>query len=213
MSIKITTLVEISVYGKGLQGEHGLSLLVDTGEHRLLFDTGASDLLYGMPEHLGLTWVMWTFWYCRMDIATIRADLHHFLAMNHKAKVICKKEFFFPKFKEERENGVMRPDALIEPVSALWKKSQGCVPAYLSFRSGPLPMRRTRILNISSHWWKGRKQADTFTDELALVLKQGDEVSVLSACSHRGITNIIRRVQEYFPAGLTEAGIGRIPYP
>ena len=41
MSIKITTLVENSVYGKGLQGEHGLSLLVDTGEHRLLFDTGA----------------------------------------------------------------------------------------------------------------------------------------------------------------------------
>ena len=39
MSIKITTLVENSVYGKGLQGEHGLSLLVDTGEHRLLFDT------------------------------------------------------------------------------------------------------------------------------------------------------------------------------
>ena len=28
MSIKITTLVENSVYGKGLQGEHGLSLLV-----------------------------------------------------------------------------------------------------------------------------------------------------------------------------------------
>ena len=79
MSIKITTLVENSVYGKGLQGEHGLSLLVDTGEHRLLFDTGASDLLYGMPEHLELTWMMWTFWYCRMDIAIIRAACITFL--------------------------------------------------------------------------------------------------------------------------------------
>ena len=48
-------------------------------------------------------------------------------------------------------------------------------------------------------WTEGRKQADTFTDELALALKQGAEVSVLSACSHRGITNIIRAVQEYFP--------------
>ena len=45
MSIKITTLVENSVYGKGLQGEHGaFPCFVDTGEHRLLFDTGASDL-------------------------------------------------------------------------------------------------------------------------------------------------------------------------
>ena len=48
-------------------------------------------------------------------------------------------------------------------------------------------------------WAEGRKQADTFTDELALALKQDAEVSVLSACSHRGITNIIRAVQEYFP--------------
>ena len=67
-------------------------------------------------------------------------------------------------------------------------------------------------MNISSHLVEGRKQADTFTDELALVLKQGDEVSVLSACSHRGITNIIRSTR-VFSAGLTEAGIGRIPYP
>ena len=54
MSIKITTLVENSVYGKGLQGEHGLSLLVDTGEHRLLFDTGASDLFIRNARILGI---------------------------------------------------------------------------------------------------------------------------------------------------------------
>ena len=54
MSIKITTLVENSVYGKGLQGEHGLSLLVDTGEHRLLFDTGASDLFIRNAGALGI---------------------------------------------------------------------------------------------------------------------------------------------------------------
>ena len=55
---------------------------------------------------------------------------------------------------------------------------------------------------------QARKQADTFTDELALVLKQGDEVSVLSACSHRGITNIIRRVQEYFPQASLKLVLG-----
>ena len=44
MNYKITTLAENSVYGKGLQGEHGLSLLVEAGEHKVLFDTGASDL-------------------------------------------------------------------------------------------------------------------------------------------------------------------------
>ena len=44
MNYKITTLVENCVYGRKLQAEHGLSLYIETAEHKLLFDTGASDL-------------------------------------------------------------------------------------------------------------------------------------------------------------------------
>lgn len=54
MNYKITTLAENSVYGKGLQGEHGLSLLVEAGEHKVLFDTGASDLFLRNARLLGL---------------------------------------------------------------------------------------------------------------------------------------------------------------
>lgn len=53
MNYKITTLAENSVYGKGLQGEHGLSLLVEAGEHKVLFDTGASDLFLRNARLLG----------------------------------------------------------------------------------------------------------------------------------------------------------------
>ena len=44
MNYKITTLVENCVYERKLQAEHGLSLYIETAEHKLLFDTGASDL-------------------------------------------------------------------------------------------------------------------------------------------------------------------------
>lgn len=40
MHYKITTLVENAVYGRGLQAEHGLSLLIETGKYKILFDTG-----------------------------------------------------------------------------------------------------------------------------------------------------------------------------
>lgn len=53
MNYKITTLAENSVYGKGLQGEHGLSLLVEAGEHKVLFDTGASDLFLRNARPVG----------------------------------------------------------------------------------------------------------------------------------------------------------------
>ena len=103
MSIKITTLVENSVYGKGLQGEHGLSLLVDTGEHRLLFDTGASDLFIRNARILGIDLKEVDFLVLSHGHRDHTGGLHHFLAVNDKAQVVCKRELFQLKFKDERE--------------------------------------------------------------------------------------------------------------
>ena len=44
MHYKITTLVENAVYGRSLQAEHGLSLLIESEGYKILFDTGQSDL-------------------------------------------------------------------------------------------------------------------------------------------------------------------------
>ena len=44
-TLVITTLVENSVYARGLLAEHGLSFHIQAGRHSLLFDTGQSDLL------------------------------------------------------------------------------------------------------------------------------------------------------------------------
>lgn len=40
MHYKITTLVENAVYGRNLQAEHGLSLLIENNGYKILFDTG-----------------------------------------------------------------------------------------------------------------------------------------------------------------------------
>ena len=106
MSIKITTLVENSVYGKGLQGEHGLSLLVDTGEHRLLFDTGASDLFIRNAGALGIDLDDVDFLVLSHGHRDHTGGLHHFLAMNHKSEGDLQERAVFPKFKNERENGM-----------------------------------------------------------------------------------------------------------
>ena len=127
MSIKITTLVENSVYGKGLQGEHGLSLLVDTGGHRLLFDTGASDLFIRNARMLGIDLKDVDFLVLSHGHRDHTGGLHHFLQVNQKAEVVCKKELFIPK----------------------------CVPAYLFFPGWLLRMKKIRILNTSSLWREG----------------------------------------------------------
>ena len=52
--ISLTILSENTVRGAGLLGEHGLSYWLDTGAHRVLFDTGQGMALAHNAEKLGI---------------------------------------------------------------------------------------------------------------------------------------------------------------
>ncbi len=199
MSVKITTLVENTVYGKGLQGEHGLSLLVDTGKCRLLFDTGASDLFIRNARIMGIDLREVDFLVLSHGHRDHTGGLCHFLTLNDKATVICKREILNPKFKGERENGVIHPGSLDTSRFRFVDKVEELCPGVFVFP------QLTITDEVDTHFEHfltridGKKEVDVFVDELALVLQQKNAISVLSACSHRGITNIIRTVLAYFP--------------
>jgi 7,8-dihydropterin-6-yl-methyl-4-(beta-D-ribofuranosyl)aminobenzene 5'-phosphate synthase len=53
-TVHITVLVENTVYERHLRAEHGLSLYIDAGGYRILFDTGASALFLGNAKKLGV---------------------------------------------------------------------------------------------------------------------------------------------------------------
>lgn len=44
---KITTLMEDTLCGTGLEAEHGLSLYIETEKHKLLADTGQTAKTWG----------------------------------------------------------------------------------------------------------------------------------------------------------------------
>ncbi len=52
--MKIVTLIENLVYTNGLRAEHGLSLYIDTGNKKVLFDTGQSWAFIANAEKLGI---------------------------------------------------------------------------------------------------------------------------------------------------------------
>ena len=90
-----------------MQAEHGLSLYIETQEHRLLFDTGASDLFIrnACLLHIDLQKVDYLILSHGHNDHT--GGLRYFLELNTQATVVCKSEIFSPKFKDERENGMM----------------------------------------------------------------------------------------------------------
>ena len=199
MNYKITTLAENSVYGKGLQGEHGLSLLVEAGEHKVLFDTGASDLFIQNARLMGVDLTDVEFVILSHGHRDHTGGLHTFLKMNSRAKVVCKQEVFRRKFKNERENGMLHPEALDKSRFWLIDETTEIVPGVFAFPGVRIVDRNDTHFEHFFVEIGGEMRPDTFEDELALILKSEKSLSVLSACSHRGITNIIRAVQTSFP--------------
>lgn len=74
MHYKITTLVENAVYGRSLQAEHGLSLLIENNRYKILFDTGQSDLFIRNATLRISILRKWISLSCHMDIAIIQED-------------------------------------------------------------------------------------------------------------------------------------------
>jgi len=96
--MKIITLVENLVYSTGLSAEHGLSFYIDTGFHKIIFDTGQSDIFLKNAEKLSID-------INDVDYVVIShghydhtGGLYHFLNNNSKSKIIAKKEIFVPKY-------------------------------------------------------------------------------------------------------------------
>ena len=94
MHYKITTLVENAVYGRSLQAEHGLSLLIESEGYKILFDTGQSDLFIRNAALLDIDIAEVDFLILSHGHSDHTGGLRHFLAINKKASVICKQEVF-----------------------------------------------------------------------------------------------------------------------
>lgn len=200
MCYQITTLSENCVYGRKLQAEHGLSLYIETSGHKLLFDTGASDLFIRNARLLHIDIQDVDYLILSHGHSDHTGGLRYFLEQNSHAIVICKREIFFPKFKDERENGIKKAWQTFDMSRFRFVDEQ------TELLQGVFLFPAINIVDRDDthfeRFWveeQGGKIADTFQDELALVLMGAKGFAVLSACSHRGITNILRTVRNAFP--------------
>ena len=203
--MRIINLVENTEGASGCGFEHGLSFYIETEHHKLLVDTGASDLLLKNAEKLGIDLT-------KVD-TVILSHGHYdhgggilpFAGINPAAKIYIPEsafeEYYSMRDGAPRYIGLAEEIRLLPQVVIVGGTTGGIyrIDDELSLFSGignkyPVPSAN-RSLRVKTE--SGLIQ-DDFRHEQCLVISEGDRKVLLSGCAHHGILNVLDRYRELY---------------
>ena len=100
--MKWTVLSDNRTCNDQLQTEHGLSILLETSHHRILLDTGASDVFIRNAEKMGIDFSTVDYVFISHGHRDHAGGLKHFMEINDKAKVIVSPDALKGKYFSKR---------------------------------------------------------------------------------------------------------------
>ena len=189
--MKWTVLSDNRTSDKQLQTEHGLSILLETDKHRILLDTGASDVFIRNAEKMGIDLSMVDYVFISHGHNDHAGGLKHLMKIIDKAQVIVSPDAISCKFYSKRGNlhsiTTEWPDGL-EGRILLIDHSQAIadglhVIAHIP-HAHPMP-KGNRHLFVQNE--DGDYVNDDFRHELALYT----DGMLFTGCAHSGLENIL----------------------
>ena len=187
--MKIVTLMENTACREDLTAEHGLSLYIETGDRRILFDAGQSGAFADNAEKLG-------FDLSEVDLAVLShghydhgGGLARFLDLNATAPVYLNPHAFEPHFNaSEKDIGL---DRTLRESGRLQfaEDGQALAPGIRLYSQISCPYGiRPFGLTVRE---QGRLVPEDFRHEQYLLIEEQGKRILFSGCSHRGILNIV----------------------
>ena len=199
--MKIINLIENTPGIPNCGYEHGLSFYIETKNHRLLVDSGATDLFLWNAKTLGIDLT-------KVDTMILShghydhgGGIPAFLRINPDALIYmkdsCQKDYYHLKPDGAKYIGIDK---------SLLKQKQ-CIQVcgdleiddelflFTDVPSRRYPAKGNLVLKKKE---SGEYIQDTFCHEQSLVITQGTQRILLSGCAHSGILNILDRYTEIF---------------
>ncbi len=203
MTVRITTLTENTAQ-LGFLAERGLSILVETESSKVLLDTGLGVSAVYNADLMGI------------DLSTIdkivlsHAHTDHtgglrdvLRRMRKQVDVIAHPDIWIPKYvvygETSRYAGIPFVREELESLGANFVLTKD--PFQISddiMTTGEVEMT-TDYEKIDDRLCVnegGRMIADPLADDLALIIRSGEGLALITGCAHRGIINTVRRVQK-----------------
>lgn len=197
--MKVTVLMENYAPGAGFVAEHGFSCLIETDSgEAILFDTGPSGNFIRNAEILSIDLSSVTCAAISHGHYDHTGGLPAFLDTNGRASIYAKPQIVHPKFRGKRSIGLPFDSGRLNGRLIPCEKTVEIhadvflLPDIELFHPG-----ETRFENFTVRI-ENQPKPDVFLDELFLVIRHSDSISIITGCSHRGVTNIIETAQKNF---------------
>lgn len=199
--MKIYCLIENTKSSDLFACEHGLSLFIDTGSLKILFDMGSSDAFIENAKKLDLD-------LSEVDVAIIShghydhgGGLKSFLEINKKAKVYISKSAFEPHYNGQGKyigldtsvtysdriiltDGIVNIDTGVTVFNCNHLK-----PKYEIECFGQTALKNGEYIN------------EDYKHEQYLMIEENGKRALFSGCSHRGILNIVNWIEADYIVG------------
>ena len=189
--MKWTVLTDNRTNDCQLQTEHGLSILLETGQYSILLDTGASDVFIRNAEKLGIDLSTVDYVFISHGHSDHAGGLKHFMSINDKAKIIVSPDAISGKFfskrryfhsittewPEDMKQRLILVDNTREIVDGLH------IIAHIP-HTNPMPQGNLHLFVENA---EGQYVNDDFRHELALYT----DGLLFTGCAHSGLENIL----------------------
>lgn len=188
--MRITSLLENTTERGDMSVEHGLSLYIETEDHRILFDMGQTDLFCKNAERLGIDLSL-------VDVAVLShghydhgGGLKKFIEINHIAPIYIRKDAFLPHY-NGTEKYIGLDVSLREHPRLIFTGDEHMINSSLSLFSCNGREKRHPLVPSGLNERVGESFIpDTFGHEQYLLIEEKGKRVLFSGCSHKGVLNI-----------------------